>query len=56
MAKEGHFEKDCVTGWLDYLFTNENFPNNIQNLAKWVQNFAQHSINPQKWPKTFEIA
>ena len=45
MAKEGHFEKDCVTGWLDYLFniyTNENFPNNIQNLAKWVQNFAQH--------------
>ena len=33
---------------------NENSPNIIQILQKFVLNFPEYKINPQKWPKNFK--
>ena len=36
-------------------YSNENCPNNTQNLPKQIPNFEKYSISPQKWQQTFKI-
>ena len=37
------------------IFSNENVPNSIQIVPKWVENFAQNQINLKYIAKDFKL-